>query len=133
MSGHRKRSAKHLEDARAEPAGPSARSGCKGCQSATNKVRISIGNSTSANRTKLLNRVAMRCRGPRLEKTKLVDDSRSGRNRWVSSEDRAGPAERTLCSKGVNPGRRALIEVERRFRRCFMEMETDSHGGLEAD
>ena len=39
----------------------------------------------------------------------------NGRNKWVSSESRAGPAERTLCNEGVNPGRRALIKVEGRL------------------
>ena len=75
MSGHRKSGGKRLEDARGEPAGPSARSGCKGCQSAPNKVRISIGNSTSANRTKLLNRVAVRCRGRSSSMTARVGET----------------------------------------------------------
>ena len=97
---------------------PCTRCGGKSCQSAANEVRINVGNSTRANRTKLLNHVAVRCRGHRVEKTELVDDSRSGRNRWVSSKSRASPAERTLCSKGVNPGRRALTKVKTRFRRC---------------
>ena len=85
MSGHQKSSAKHSEDAKDED-----RWG--------RRQRWMV--------------VALRWGRSWMEKTQLIDDLRGGRNRWVSSESRTGPAERTLRNEGVDPSRSTLIQVK---------------------
>ena len=58
----------------AESAGPCPWGGGKSGQSAANDVRINVGNSTRADRTKLLDHIAVRCCGLRVKKAKLIDD-----------------------------------------------------------
>ena len=59
---------------------------------------------------------------------KHISDGLSGRNRRVGRESRAGPAKRSLCDQSVNPGRRAVIEIIRRFLRLLMLVEASSCG-----